>query len=425
MAFDEEQVNKRREAREQERQLIQKQMKYLKIGFFITLGITVICCGLMLAVSFGWIHGPQPTIPTEPNLEATEPTETEPEPTLPDTVIHLVAGGDLNITEKTVAAGLKNGSYDYTNVFLDTVPILAGADLAVLNFEGSVYGKPYGAASAPPQLLQALKNAGVDLLQTANSCSLANGLTGLRQTQQAVRDYGMEPLGTFENKDDFEKTKGVTIREVQGIRIAFVAFTKGMDGLGLPEGGENCVNLLYEDYNSTYQKIDREGIQAVLQSAQKEKPDVTVALLHWGSEFNDKISATQEEIIKLMQENGVDAIIGTHSHYVQKMTLDSETGTFVAYSLGDYFGDANTAGTDYSVLLDLEITKNGTTGEVKITGFDYTPIYIYQGEEPRILRIREAIKAYEDNYVNKVSEETYSAMVNGLKRIESRIQKKP
>ena len=202
-----------------------------------------------------------------------------------------------------------------------------------------------------------------------------------------------------------------------------MAFTKGMDGRGLPEGSENCVNLLYTDYASTYQKVDESRITSILRSAKKQNPDVIIAMLHWGSEFNDQISSTQKTITTLLQNEGVDAIIGTHPHYVQKMELNQETGQFLAYSLGDFFGDAEKAGTNYSVLLDLEITKNGTTGETKVTNFSYTPIYTaYEESGTRILRIREAMTAFEMGSLGRVSQETYDAMKNALERIESRVK---
>ena len=212
------------------------------------------------------------------------------------------------------------------------------------------------------------------------------------------------------------------IRQVQDVRIALVAFTKGMDGRGLPAGSENCVNLLYEDYASTYQTVNEEGITSVLRAAAAQKPDVTIAMLHWGSEFNDQISKSQNKIVELMQAEGVDAIIGTHSHYVQKMTFDEAAGTFVAYSLGDFLGDGEKSGTNYSVLLDLQITKNGMTGETKITGFDYTPIFMVQEETgTRLLRIKEAMTAFEKGSLGRVSGATYEAMKIALSRIESRI----
>ena len=346
---------------------------------------------------------------------------TEPEETLPSTVIHLAAAGDLNVTDGVVSAG--GPDHDYTEAFLDIAHLLADADLTVLNFEGNLCGAPYGAStgSAPQGLVESLRSAGVDMLQLANSFSINKGLSGLVETINATRAAGLEPLGVYENEAAFREGKGYTIREVEGIKIAFVAFTKGMDGMALPQNSENCVNVLYTDYESTYQDVDEERISKVLDAAASEKPDLTVALLHWGSEYNDTMSSSQNAIVELMKAHGVDAIIGTHSHYVQQMTLDPESGMFIAYSLGDFFSDAVKSGTEYSVILDLEITKNNETGETKITGFSFVPIFtVSDGERLRVVRIAEAMTAYDDDYLGKISENAYQDMIYALDRITDR-----
>ena len=427
MALENDELNQRRAERREEQRFLAKQQKFLRLGILITALTMIFCVGALL-VARGMIAVPGTTAPETTEPATTLPPETTvPPTTVPDTVIHFVAGGDINVTDKTVTAGTAVSGYDFTNTFMDLVPVLAGADLTAVNFEGRLYGNPYGSlnASAPPQLMTALRNAGVDLLQAANSYSVKNGLSGLRATLQGIRAAGMEPLGAYEDSAAAQKSGGYYIREVQGIRIAFVAFTKGMDGAGLPAGSEGCVNLLYTDYNSTYQKVDTAGIKAVLENVRKAKPDITIALLHWGSEFNNQVSATQEKIRDLLLENGVSAIIGTHSHYVQKTVFNKEKGTVVAYSLGDLLGNADKPGTDYSILLDLEITKEGATGRTRITGLAYTPVYIADetatGHGIRILRIREAITAYESNFINCVSDESYAAMVSALAKIEARV----
>jgi len=431
MAFDNEELNRRREERAKRKAQTEKQRKKETLLLACIAGFLLIAVVAVLIFLLS-NRNQQPsenTLPSQTEASATVPptVQTEPPTTQPpDTVIHLVAGGDLNVTDKTVSAGLTEDGYDFGKTFLDVLPVLGEGDVTLLNFEGSVAGTPYGKASAPPQLLTALKNAGVDLLQTANSKSVTNGLLGLTSTLDAIRLAEMEPVGTFASSGEFRKAGGFTMLEVQGIRIAVVAFTKGMDGRGIPEGSEDCVNLLYTDYNSTYQKVDTEGITAVLKNVAREEPDITVALLHWGSEYNNTISSTQKAICSLMQEQGVDAIIGTHSHYVQQMTFDEKTGQFVAYSLGDFLSDGTQAGTNYSVLLDLEITKDGVTGETGITGFSYTPIYLLDETESggtlRLLRIREAMEVYEQLSVGGISESDYNAMKNALERIEDRIK---
>ena len=226
----------------------------------------------------------------------------------------------------------------------------------------------------------------------------------------------------YADEREYKAGKGYTIRNVKGVKIAFVAFTKGMDGMTLPMGSEHCVNVLYEDYDSTYQNVDTEKIREVLEAVEKEKPDLTVAMLHWGSEYNDTISSTQKKIVSQMQELGVDAIIGTHPHYVQQMSFNPETGSFVVYSLGDFISDGTRSGTEYSVVLKLEITKSG--GETKITGYSFTPIFTVaeKGKTVRSVRIAESMAAYDSNYIKRVKESTYNAMSYALSRIDARVK---
>ena len=122
----------------------------------------------------------------------------------------------------------------------------------------------------------------------------------------------------------------------------------------------------------------------------------------------------------------MDAIIGTHSHYVQTVEYKADTGALVAYSLGDFFGDSQKSHTNYSIVLELEITKDNQTGKTKITSFDYTPIYTMTPENDgtanmQILQIPDAMAAYEADSIHKISAETYAAMKSALSRIKSRV----
>lgn len=343
----------------------------------------------------------------------------------PDTVVHIVFGGDVNVTDNVVASG--GPGYDYTNTFIDVASILGEADLSVVNFEGILYGAPYGTegeGSAPQQLVEALDRAGVDLIQLANSYAMSRGGSSLGMTMDGVRAAGMEPVGVYASAEEAKEGKGYVLCDVGGVKVAFVAFTKGMQGKNMVANYAGCVNVLYTDYNDNYQNVDTEGIKKALKEASKSEAELIIALVHWGSEYDDIISSTQKEILELMQANGVDAVIGTHAHRVQEMIFDKDKGTFVAYCLGDLIGDAPRSGAEYSVLLDLEITKDGDTGEAKISGFSYTPIFSVreEGKPVRVVRIRDAMKAYEGGYIDTVSDQTYEAMKYALGRIEARVK---
>ena len=425
MANEHDQIRQRQLRKRQEQRQARERKKLRRRKLLMMIGAAALVVGLCCLVVALVRHAntPEPEAVTIETQPSTAPQE-------PQTVITLAFGGDLNVTDKTVAAGATGGSYDYTDVFMDVVPALAGADAAVLDLEGNLCGTPYGSTGtrAPLELATALKSAGVDMIQMANSSALNNGLIGLTDTLESLRSVGLEPVGAFASDEEYERQKGFTLRSINGVKVAFVSFTKGMDDLGLPAGGENRVNLLYTDYTSTYQDVDTEGITAILDAVALEKPDITVALLHWGSEYNDQISDSQKRIAKLMQENGVDAIIGTHSHYVQRVEYDPLAGTVVAWSLGDFLGDGDRAGTAYSIILELEITRDNQSGTARITDVGYTPIYTVssnvEGDDTmKILRIEPAIAAYEANSIDKVSAEVYTAMKSALSKIQSRIGK--
>ncbi len=447
MAFDtNDELNRRRQEREERRRQIEAEQRKLKLRLLIAAVILVVCTVAIVLITSGGRAENRETTPsteaTEATTEATEgPTEQETEVAKDkfgmqeNTVIHITAAGDLNITDSVILAGagggLGTGGYDFTACFQDVAADLAQADLTLMNLEGNLCGEPYGSntTSAPIQLAHALKAAGVDFVQMANSASVNNGISGLNSTLNALRSAGLEPLGAFANAAEFAESKGYTLCEIQGVKVAVVAFTKGVGSRGLPAGSEDCVNLLYEDYATTYEKIDEAGIKAILKRVSAENPDITIAMLHWGSEYNDNISSTQEKIITLMKRQGVDVIIGTHPHMVHPIVFDEAAGTLVAYSLGDFFGDASRAGTSYSILLNLEITKDHEEGVTKVTGYSYTPIYTVKESESadkqrRVVRIEDSMDAYDKNYVNKVTKECYDAMATALERIEDRVVKK-
>ena len=431
MAMTPEDMEKRRQRREKQLKKQRAQRRKLRLGLAAAVVILALCT---FAIYFFVENAPQEisasvtdTLPTETTVPQTLPPEETTPPKGAATTIHIRAAGDLNVTNNVVDAGLSAAGYDFTRAFQDVAGTLSGADLTVLNLEGNICGEPYGTAttSAPNKLLTALRSAGVDLIQMANSCSINNGLIGLNSTLQSIRAAGLEPVGAYSSPSEFKRSKGYTICDIQGLKVAFVAFTKGVGGMGMPAGNEDCVNLLYQDYDSTYKKVDTEGITQILTAVKSEKPDFVVALVHWGSENNDTISSTQESIVKLMQKNGVGLIIGTHPHLVQEVKYDETAGTLVAYSLGDFFGDAARGGTNYSIILDVEITKDPEKGTCRVTGYSYTPIYTVTGSQSadgfqRVVRIEQAMQAYEGNFVDKVTAACYSDMAYSLKRIASR-----
>ena len=418
MLPDPEERKRKRQAEAEKRKAAQKK---LKIGLIAGAGALVLTVILILAIVIGVkLSRREESQPDAPNA-ATQPVQTQPQEE--DTVIHFAATGDLNVTQALVDAG--SGDDDLSQVIMDVAPVLAAADLTTVNLEGDLSDYPNGKFhTAPKSLTTALRSAGVDMLQLANSYAINQGVSGLFTTIDAVQSAGMEPVGVFRSTAQYKEKQGFSMFEVQGVRIAVVAFTKGMNGDAIPgEDNENCVNVLYSDYNSVYQNVNRDKIAQIMNNIQDQKPDITIALVHWGSEQDNTVSSSQESIRDLLLAGGADAIIGTHSHQVQTIEYDSEAGTLVAYSLGDFISDGVLPENAYSIILDLEITKDSRSGEARITGYSYTPIFTVTEENKpvRVVRIAEAMRAYEEKYMKAVEKSTYEAMEKALKRIPERI----
>ena len=217
----------------------------------LTVAAVLLLIGLAAAVFL--TDSREPDQGTEPSVQQTAPhtgaDETAPvQPQTGTTVISVAVAGDLNVTDYVVENAAHENGYDFSNAFLDVAPLFSKADLALLNFEGNLGGGTYGTqtGAAPLELPKALKDIGVDVVQTANSAAIRQGVSGLVTTLENMDQVGLTALGTYASSDSFRRSGGYEILEVEGIRIGLVAFTKGMDNLGLPAGSEDCVNILYD-----------------------------------------------------------------------------------------------------------------------------------------------------------------------------------
>ena len=342
----------------------------------------------------------------------------------------LRAVGDIYLTDAMLdAARCSDGSYDFSAQFAGIIPALAEADLTLANFEGNFDSAPYGKdlASYPDALAKTLSAAGIDLLQTANTFSIFNGMAGMERTKSVIEAQGMTAFGTYVSAADRESNQ-VIVREINGIRIAFVAFTKGLGGMGLPTGSEYCVNLLYTDYTSNYEVIDYDGIRAVMKAARGTNPDLIVAALHWGSENTRDVSKSQESIANLLIDCGADLILGSHSHLaapIEERAVRMDNGedktVVIAYGLGD-LSAVDEGGSTVGVMLDLEITKD-SSGSTYFSKVGYRAVgAVDRGEDIqnrfRVLDIDSALALYEANYYDRISDSLYEALTAARERLE-------
>lgn len=357
--------------------------------------------------------------------DAQQPAHTET--TAPDqnTTVRISAVGDIFLSEDQIEdARCADGSYNFMTQFSDVYAALSKADLTVGNFEGTFAGAPYGLehGSYPDEFAVALNDAGFDLLQTANSFSVYNGLAGLKRTKDVIENNGMLCSGTYRSASE-RSDEQISIFEINGIRVAVLSFTKGLGGMSIPTGEEYCVDLLYTDYASDYEDVDTAGITAAIDKAKQAEPDVIIAMVHWGSENVREVSSRQSQIADLMFHNGVDVILGSHPHLVGKveqrsvrMDDGSRKNVLIAYCLGD-FCKVSRGQINLSPVLNLVFTRDAFSGETTLTDVSCSSIAsMDNGEEApdryTILDADNAIALYEGNYYDRITRELYQSLLS-------------
>jgi len=377
----------------------------------IVAGIFAVIMILVVVLIVKGCSGPkekEPEVPEQPIVE-TPPVVEEPDP---DVTATLAAVGDIMMYDAQInAARISETEYDFASCFEAIKPYTISSDLTVGNLELNFCGyAPYGGNptaqpyfNCPEILATNLADIGFDILQTGNTYSIMSGITGLQSTINFLNQAGIDHVGTHATDPAQSGSGGVVLREVNGIKIAFIGFTKGVNNMRLPTNNQYSVDLLYTDYDSNYSQVDTTSILKRIDAAKSSNPDVIVAMLHWGSEYDATVSESQKEIRDLMLKNGVDVILGSHSHIVGPMemleieTIDGEKkNCFVAYSLGNFISSMTKQYTQESVILNLEFKKDGKTGDTTISDVSYTPLYILDrgdGAEKRyeVLPIRNAI----------------------------------
>ena len=352
-----------------------------------------------------------------------EEFEEDNDETPTDVTFTLSAIGDImcHNTQYNDAYNEDTNSYDFSYVFEDISLYTKTADICVGNLETTFAGEDVGYSSyptfnTPDSLAYELKDIGVDVLSTAGNHALDKGFDGLSRTIDVLNDADIAHLGTYQTAEEQNKP---LIKYVKGIKLAFVNFTYGTNGISIPSDKQFCVNLIDEDF-----------IKTQIEIAKNESPDIIVACMHWGNEYKTSQNSSQEELADFLFQNGVDIILGTHPHVLEPMekrTVTLEDGStkdgFVIYSLGNFIADQNAEYTRNSIILNLDITKH-VDGSISIDNYEYVPIYMYKDtnkpkQKMKLIDINKTIYNYENYIDSSISEDFYNKLKEELSKIQS------
>ncbi|MFE2276158.1 CapA family protein [Streptomyces sp. NPDC059454] len=245
----------------------------------------------------------------------------------------VAAAGDILIHPELVEQAAKDAEetgegeagLDFGPLFAGVKPVISKADLAICHMETPV-GKPEGPFEGypeflvPPQILTSIKDVGYDTCSTASNHTYDHGMTGVRNTLNAMDEVGLGHTGSSRTSKEAEK---INIHDVNGVEVAHLSYS-----------WESFLNPTPEKKRWAFNRSGTAEIKKAESRARKQGAEVVILSIHWGMEHYNEPSVPQLDLAqRITEETGIDLVIGHHAHVVQP--IQKLNGTWIAYGLGN------------------------------------------------------------------------------------------
>ena len=288
------------------------------------------------------------TQPTQPTTE--EPTTVPTEPFITSTA-SVGVSGDILLHSPVFKSAQNGKEYDFSDMLRFISEYYGKYDFMIANLEVPLAGADRGYSgyplfNAPDAIVTDLKEAGMDMLLTANNHAIDQGHDGLIRTQEVIADAGLQYLGTQMNDTDLD----YIVQDINGIQVGMVCYTyetgdtsdgrKTLNGNPVPSKTTNLVT----SFNPKQLEEFYAEVEQTLAAMETAGAEATMVFIHWGNEYELKQNELQTKIAQQLCELGVDIIVGGHPHVIQPFdTLVSSTGheTYCIYSVGNALSNQN------------------------------------------------------------------------------------
>jgi gamma-polyglutamate biosynthesis protein CapA len=231
--------------------------------------------------------------------------------------INFLFFGDLMLDRHVGEKISKNGlDYIFTKLVGEENRFFKGIDIISANLEGAVTDG--GAHYKPdmsydfafdPKLINDLKKYNFNFFNIANNHLADQGERGIIETRNNLEKMGFSFVGC---RDLQVSNCSSTTLEIAEKKIGMIAFSQ------------------------IYGLLDEKEVIKTITSL-KNKIDLVVVNIHWGTEYQHKFNTTQQDLAHKMIDAGADMIIGHHPHVVQGMEIYKNKPIF--YSLGNFVFD--------------------------------------------------------------------------------------
>jgi poly-gamma-glutamate synthesis protein (capsule biosynthesis protein) len=293
---------------------------------------------------------------TAPSLDATPSAETTPSvdetPSL-DATVTLLTVGDLMCHSQQFTAARYGSGYDFYPVFQPLASQIATADIAAGNLETTLHSSGpytgYPCFKTPRSYADAMKKAGFDVLTTANNHALDAGASGVRETAAYLDHLGIAHTGT-----DYD-APAIVVHD--GVRIAYLAYTYGTNGIHSPfPGAVRRINLTRMKANIAWAR---------------QRADLVIVLPHWGAEYSSVPESRIRTMAKALIDAGADLILGSHPHVVRP--VEKYKGHYIVYSMGNFVSGMSDHDTDLGIMVKATVVKRDTG--TRVASLTVVPVF--------------------------------------------------
>lgn len=284
--------------------------------------------------------------------------------------IELIAVGDNLYHQKVIASGLQeDGTYNYDHIYSRIRAYMKDTDIKVLNQETVLSDDPsqwtsYPDFACPFECGEAVVNAGFNVITLATNHALDKRPQATLDALAFWHEHeGVLTTGVYDSQESHDT---IVVGEYNGVKVAFLNYTYGLNGRSVPKDYPYIVNLLNMDQ-----------VEADIQNAH-EVADLVIVFPHWGVEYQNNPTALQRQQAQQMADAGADLIIGSHPHVIQPLEiLESKDGKKVPcyYSLGNFVSNMTSVEKCIECMAHVTIKKDGK--EISIVSVEAVPIVSY------------------------------------------------
>ena len=343
--------------------------------------------------------------------------------------VDIISLGNLIIHQSQIDGAKQENSYDFSPSFQYIKKMILDSDISMGILEGALAGcepSGYPFFNSPDEVVDALKDTGIDIINYANNHIYDYEDVGLKRTIDVTKEKGLDVLGVKSTEEE----KNYLVKEVNGIKIGFLAYVfetsminghKTINSNILSTYSENLINTFnYNDLESFYKKIENE-----ISAMKSEGVEFIITSMHWGEEYNTYIEASQNEIAKRLNKLGIDIILGGHPHVIQPyeiMRNESGHSTFVIYSQGNSLSNQSeqeigVAESEDGIMIKFTLEKKD--GNVSLKEYKIIPTWVYKEEKVngtyyhKIIPVEEALA---DPKKYGISSDVYERVKTSLNR---------